>query len=438
MISPSLFRQRHFLLFVGGSAGSWATVYVQSSVYAFLILALTEGPFLFGSVGSVFGWTSMGGDLLPLLLALPLGVLIDRVRRRSVLVAMSLLGAVLLASVPVATWLGVATWPHVALVGVIIGMLQGTSIAHDAYLPTVVGRDRLVSANTVLTVAPMIVLPGAMLASDRLMGDSPAPVLLVAAVVLAVSALLLRGIDAPEEPSGPRSGLRRELAEGVRFTLTHPVLRAIALCLVLPALFEEVIEAAIRETAQAAILAHRIDPGWPALAGFAASLAVLLPVVLLHRRIGVLRLAWLTALVTPPFALLSTLADTAWGALWYEISMIVPRAGWAIVAVALLSHRQVITPDRLLGRTGGTLLLLIGLAELAGDLLGALAGPLIRGWGPPPLLALGVAGTLAAAVPLLRVRHLAEPAPSPTASSPGTTAPAHDIIGSVDPDRETR
>ncbi|MFC7647520.1 hypothetical protein ACFQX6_48655 [Streptosporangium lutulentum] len=174
MISPSLFRQRHFLLFVGGSAGSWATVYVQSSVYAFLILALTEGPFLFGSVGSVFGWTSMGGDLLPLLLALPLGVLIDRVRRRSVLVAMSLLGAVLLASVPVATWLGVATWPHVALVGVIIGMLQGTSIAHDAYLPTVVGRDRLVSANTVLTVAPMIVLPGAMLASDRLMGDSPA------------------------------------------------------------------------------------------------------------------------------------------------------------------------------------------------------------------------------------------------------------------------
>ncbi|MFC7647519.1 hypothetical protein ACFQX6_48650 [Streptosporangium lutulentum] len=102
-----------------------------------------------------------------------------------------------------------------------------------------------------------------------------------------------------------------------------------------------------------------------ALAGFAASLAVLLPVVLLHRRIGVLRLAWLTALVTPPFALLSTLADTAWGALWYEISMIVPRAGWAIVAVALLSHRQVITPDRLLGRTGGTLLLLIGLAELA-------------------------------------------------------------------------
>ncbi|AWS46949.1 MFS transporter [Streptosporangium sp. 'caverna'] len=433
MISPSLFRQRRFLLFVGGSAGSWAAVYVQGSVSAFLLLTMSGDHSLFGwtaTIGSVAGWTDTGGDLLLLLLALPLGVLVDRVRRRSVLVAMSLLGAVLLASVPVAAWLGAATWPHVALVGMIIGMLQGTSIAHDAYLPAVVGRDRLLSANAVLTVVPAIVVLGVMLVTVYLTDGSESSVLLVMAVVLALSAFLFRGIDAPEEPPGPRAGLWRELAEGVRFTLTHPVLRAIALFLVLSPLFEEVVEEATSETVHAALLSDRIDLGWTTLAGSVASLAVVLPVVLLHRRVGVFRMAWLAALVTPPFALLSALADTAWGAVWYAIGTVVPQAGWTVIAVALLSHRQAITPDRLLGRTGGTLLLLTGLTGFADESLENFAELLLRGWGSPPVLALGMAGMLAAAIPLLKVRHLA------TSASPRAT-PDDKVIGSVGPDLET-
>jgi hypothetical protein len=343
---------------------------------------------------------------------------------------MSPLGAVLLASVPVAAWLGVATWPHVALVGMIIGVLQGTSIAHDAYLPAVVGRDRLISANAVLTVVPAIVMLGVMLVTNYLMDDSTSPILLVAAVMLAISAFLFRGIDAPEKPPGPRAGLWRELAEGVRFTLTHPMLRAIALFLVLSPLFEEVVEEVTRETVHAAFLADRIDLGWTTIAGSVASLAVVLPVVLLHRRVGVFRMAWLAALVTPPFALLSALADTAWGAVWYAIGTVVPQAGWTIIVLTLLSYRQAITPDRLLGRTGGTLLLLTGLAGFADELLENFAELLLRGWGPPPVLALGIAGMLAAAIPLLKVRHLA------TVASPRTT---HDdkVISSVGPGLET-
>jgi hypothetical protein len=109
---------------------------------------------------------------------------------------------------------------------------------------------------------------------------------------------------------------------------------------------------------------------------------------------------------------------------------VVPQAGWTIIAVALLSYRQAITPDRLLGRTGGTLLLLTGLAGFADEWLEDFAGLLLRGWGPLPVLVLGTAGTLAAAIPLLKVRHLA------TSASPHTT-PDDKVIGSVGPDLET-
>jgi hypothetical protein len=84
------------------------------------------------------------------------------------------------------------------------------------------------------------------------MDGSPSLVLLVTAVMLAISAFLFHGIDAPAEPPAPRAGLWREPAEGVRFTLTRPVLRAIALFLVLSPLFEEVAEEATGKTVQEA------------------------------------------------------------------------------------------------------------------------------------------------------------------------------------------
>ena len=68
-------------------------------------------------------------------------------------------------------------------------------------------------------------------------------------------------------------------------TLTHPVLRAITLFLVLSPLFEEVVEEATRETVHTTLLPYRIDLGWTTIAGSVASLAVVLSVVLLHRRV---------------------------------------------------------------------------------------------------------------------------------------------------------
>ncbi|MFE3450475.1 hypothetical protein ACFXJ8_16230 [Nonomuraea sp. NPDC059194] len=100
--------------------------------------------------------------LAPVLLGLPLGVLIDRVRRRrSVMVMMALLGAVAVSSVMVADLLGVPGGPHVLAVTAMTTALAAVApIGQDAYLPSVVGRERLVPANAALSVLPSILLLG--------------------------------------------------------------------------------------------------------------------------------------------------------------------------------------------------------------------------------------------------------------------------------------
>ncbi|AWS42509.1 MFS transporter [Streptosporangium sp. 'caverna'] len=424
MISPSPQRRR-FLLFLTGGIGQQLGAYVQGGVVTLsAIIVLDMG---YGQIDS----TQTVGTVLALLLALPLGVLIDRVRRRPVLVATGLLSAGLLASVALAIWLRVLTVPHFMVMVVALAILQAVgSGTQVAYLPDVVGRDRLVPVNAVLSGVASI---GFLVFPPLADGGSDAVVsvvLSVAAVAFAASALLFRGVDAPEEPSRPRTRWWREAVEGVRFTLTHPVLRAITVYLMASVLLEPVIEEATRAPSRADGT-HDDLIELSRMAIYAAPVIGALLTALLYRSVGTFRLAWLAILVTQPFALLLALTDTAWGLIWYLLGTFVPWAGWTITALALLSHRQVITPGRLLGRTGGTLVLFTGLVGVAGWFLELLADSFvdflgdtelfleagtfagIRSLAGLPVLVLGTAGLLAAAVPLLKVRHLATSWPPP-------------------------
>ena len=432
MISPSL-RRRRFLLFLTGGIGQQVGAYVQGGVVTLAAIIMLDMGY--AQIGS----TQMVGTILAVLLALPLGVLIDRVRRRPVLVATGLLSAGLLVSVVLAIWLRVLTVPHFMVMVVALAILQAVgSGAQEAYLPDVVGRDRLVPVNAVLfglasigfLVLPLLVNGG----SDAVVSV----VLSVAAVAFAASALLFRGIDAPEEPPGPRARWWPETVEGARFTLTHPVLKAMTVYLIASVLLGPVIEEATRvprrEDGTHSDLIELLQ-----MVTYAAPVTGALLAALSYRRLGTFRLAWSAILVTQPFTLLLALTDTAWGPIWYLLGAFVPWAGWTATALALLSHRQVITPGRLLGRTGGTLVLLIGLATVAGSLLewladsfvdflgdtelfleaGTFAG--IRSLAGLPVLVLGTAGLLAAAVPLLKVRHLDASWPPPV--TPPTSSP---------------
>ncbi|MEV4460533.1 MFS transporter [Microbispora sp. NPDC049633] len=373
------------------------------------------------------------------LLALPLGVLIDRARRRSVMVLSALLGAVAVTSVATAGTLGSAAWPHLLTVTMATGVLASVAaVGQDAYLPSVVRRGRLLPANALLTVLPQIAVVPVMLTVLDWPGLTFA---FTVGLGLAVAAALFRGVAAAERPPPPRSGLWREAAEGIRFTARHPALRAIALCLLLSSLLAE-LRGEVRDEAWATTFqdvsgANGRFAWWlMAYSPYAPYVLGALLAVLLHRRLGAFRLAFWALLVSGPFTLLLALSAPGPGSIWYVLGATAPATGRVIAAVALLSHRQAVTPNRLLGRTGGLLLLLTTVADEAGKFLEWPAERLAElGGVTPPAIA--TAAALAAAVPLLWARrsaadHDAEPAEeSGPADGQATDWPPSAIVGAV-------
>ncbi|NJP89613.1 hypothetical protein HCN51_09170 [Nonomuraea sp. FMUSA5-5] len=99
---------------------------------------------------------------------------------------------------------------------------------------------------------------------------------------------------AVEEPPLPGAGFWREAAEGVRFTLRDPVLRAIALCLFVTGLTGEFADDMVGMAFH--VLVEDVPPAEIALARMGSVYGALvlgaLASVLLHRRLGAYRLAW--------------------------------------------------------------------------------------------------------------------------------------------------
>ncbi|MGC1215715.1 MAG: MFS transporter, partial [Micromonospora sp.] len=117
--------------------------YLAVPVLAVSVLAATPGQ-----VG-LLGVLSTGAFLL---IGLPAGVWVDRSPRRTVMVIADLARAVLYASIPLAWWADLLTinqlYAVVLLTG--IGTVFG-DVAAQSFLPELVGRDRLVAANALLS-----------------------------------------------------------------------------------------------------------------------------------------------------------------------------------------------------------------------------------------------------------------------------------------------
>src|SRR6185369_5893105 len=106
------------------------------------ILVLHASAFEMGVLGAV--------EFAPFLfLTLFAGAWVDRVRRRPVMIAANLARAGLIGAVPIAAALGVLSIPFLAVVAFAAGCGAVLfEVAFLAYVPSLVGRDRLTAANT--------------------------------------------------------------------------------------------------------------------------------------------------------------------------------------------------------------------------------------------------------------------------------------------------
>jgi MFS family permease len=336
-----------------------------------------------------------------LLVGLPAGAWIDRMRRRDVLLAGDLGRAVVLGSVPVAWWLGALTMPQLYAVGLLTGVFTlFFDVAYQSYLPHLVGRANLVEGNAKLEAVRGI---------NQIAGPTAAGLLiqwLTAPVAVAVDALsfagsaLFVGLIRKREPKPerqPDAHLGREIGEGLRFVLANRLLRSIAMCTGSSNLFS-----AISGAMLIVLFARdlRLSPGTIGLVmsvGTVGGLVGALTATRIAARIGQGPAIWIPIAVTAPFQLLLPLAQRGW-LLWAAaLGSSVFWFGAVVYNITQVSFRQGLTPERLLGRMNATMRFLVWGTMPLGGLLGGVLG---RYLGVRPALWVAAVGGMLAFLPV--------------------------------------
>ncbi|MEV0809618.1 MFS transporter [Micromonospora sp. NPDC050200] len=411
------FRQLYAVSVVGSIGQQVALLAVP--VLAVGVLRATPGQ---------VGLLGVLGTAAFLLIGLPAGVWVDRADRRTVMIVADLVRSALFASVPLAWWAGWLTIGQLYLVVLLAG--AGTvffDVAEQSYLPAVVGRERLVAANSLLVSTGATIQIGGRALGGFLVQLIGAPVALVLnAAAYLVSALVLtrlRRDAAPARQAGRRDGFGRQLAEGVRHVLGNPLLRPLALSLAGTNLTVN-----LMTTMLPVVFLRELGLGAATLGLFlgAGGVGALLGAVTarpLADRIGHGPALWLPGLVVAPLGALVPLIDTG-PALWLA------GFGWLAIAwrtgignVIGVSLRQRATPDALLGRMNAVFRFLLFGAIAVGAALSGLLGQYAS---LHTALWIGAAGTALTWLPIFcsPLRALAEP---PTvAASPREAATVAD------------
>ena len=196
-----------------------------------LALPLTAALMLQASPSQMGLMTAL--ETLPfVLLSLPVGVWLDRVHKLPVYVAGELVAAAAVLSVPVVAWAGALSMGWLYAVAFMIGLVSTVAgSAGQIVLTQVVPRERLVDAharNALASSGAEVAGPG--LAGLLIKGLGPPLALLVDALLLLVSAVVLRRIRVSPEPlPPPRAGhFWQDLRAGLRFVVQQPLLVALA------------------------------------------------------------------------------------------------------------------------------------------------------------------------------------------------------------------
>ena len=321
----------------------------------------------------------MAFELAPfVLLSLPAGVWLDRVRKLPVYVIGESAFALALITVPIAAWTGVLSMTWLYVVGVVLGCVHvfgGT--AAQIVLTQIVSRDRLVEAhskNALAVSGSEIAGPGIAGALIKVLG---APIAIAFdAILIAGSVLLLRGIRVEEKLADHgNANFMTQLREGLNFVARTKMLWTLALfvgCWQLLHHMASVVQilVATRElgmsaqaigfcyvsmgvgTILASVYGKRVSdkfgPGPTIVAGIAVS-----------------AVGWLALSVAPV---------NAFGVVLFGFMLTCFSGGATLMFVNFLSLRQAVTPEPLLGRMTSTMRWLILIGAGPGALLGGYIG----------------------------------------------------------------
>jgi MFS family permease len=342
--------------------------------------------------------------LLPVVIfSLLAGVWLDRRRRRPIMIACSVGNGLLIGLVPLCSAFDALSMPLLYAVTFLVGAL---SVVFDVgvltYMPSVVDREHLSASNSRMQSSlslSMIAGPGL---AGVLIGILTAPITLTADAVSyfcsAAGLISIRKPEPPPEVPAERPTIRASIAEGLRAVYGHPILRNL---LGLSGTFNFV---------QAGFATIFVVYGIRDLHLSAFQLGVVLGFIAIGGLIG----ASCTQRIAKRFGVGPTMLVGLGSATLFPALLLIPRGNGLAAVIAMcaihfcygfcvltfnvhsITVRQVVTPNRLLGRMNASYrLVLFGTsppgAFIAGALgesfglrtalvIGVIAFPMAIGW----------------------------------------------------------
>ena len=361
-------------------AGQSAEQISLAAVPMVAVLALGAGP---GEVGAL----NTAQTLPFLLLSIPAGLLADRWSRRQLMIAAEAIRALALAALLLATLTGALSMALLAVLGFIgASGTVGFSVAAPAWVPALVPRESLATANGRLELARSVAYAGGPALAGALVAWSGASTAFVLATMLSVLAVgLLLRLPEPPRAVPTQRHVMAELRDGARLVWQHPLLRAILLTSVAWNLAWFVLQAVYVPYALR-VLGMDASAVGLTLACYGAGMivgAVLAPRLIAALPYGVAVILGPLGSVTATLAMLATLwwPSGALAGLAFVLFGVGPMV-WTITQTTL---RQTVTPNAMLGRVSALFLT----ANMGARPLGAaLGGAVGAGYGEGTALAL--------------------------------------------------
>ncbi|WP_433124964.1 MFS transporter [Micromonospora sp. CA-240977] len=326
------------------------------------------------------GLITAAGYLAYLLISLPAGVIVQRVPLRGMQVALDLIRALAIASVPLAWWYDTLTVAQLVAVALVVSFANVLfDVANQTFLPEIVPAAQLQARNSLNSgthAATQLGGPSLGGLAVQLLGA--APTLLVDSASYLVSAVLLRTLPARRvRRPDSRPPMVTMIREGWHYVLRHPIIG--------PAMWD----ATATNFVSGAMLALfpfylvRELHASPLLAGLLLAvdgLGTLVGAALTTRftdRVGTARGLIISAFVGVVGALIIPLGTGTAAYVAFAVGNLVLAGSTVVLSVTTRTYRMLASPPELLSRVIATVKFVSwGAIPLGGLLAGVLAGPL--------------------------------------------------------------
>jgi MFS family permease len=382
-------RYRNFQLFFGGQTISLIGTWMQNIAQAWLVYRLTGSSVLLGLVSF--------SSQIPVFLMAPVGgIVADRFRRRSVVIATQTASMLLACALAALTLTGAVRIWHIFVLSALLGVVNAFDIpARQSFFVEMVGREDLINA---------IALNSSMFNASRVVGPAVAGILVAGigegwcffanavSYIAVIAGLLLMTVPAHQPARQPGSPLEHVI-EGFRFVIGNAPIHHLMILLGVVSLTG--MPFAVLMPIFADQILHGGARGLGILMG-ASGVGALAGALLLASRETVSGLGRWVAISAGAFGV-SLIALAVSRSFWVSCALLLP-VGFSMMVEMGSSNTliQSMSPDRLRGRVMSVYsMMFMGMAPLGAVVSGVTAAR----WGAPATVAgAGIVCMAAAAV----------------------------------------